>query len=115
MFELATQDLLAVQVPKFEAVPKHPAVRRDLAIVVDEALAVQQVIDTMMASHIPTLKEVALFDVYRGKNLGENKKSLAFLVVMQDTQKTLTDNESDEIMAKLLAMVESSFGAELRK
>ncbi len=115
MFELDAMALSTVKVPSFEVVPKHPAVRRDLAIVVDEQVAVQKIIDAMLATQMPMLKEVALFDVYRGKNLGENKKSLAFLVVMQDTQKTLTDNESDEIMAKLLAVVESKFNAVLRQ
>lgn len=114
LFELDEKALLLKAVPNFEPVPKFPAVRRDLAIVVDEGLPVQQVIDAMLATQLPVLKEVALFDVYRGKNLGENKKSLAFLVVMQDTQKTLTDQESDDTMAKLLNVVESNFGAVLR-
>jgi len=58
--------------------------------------------------------EVALFDVYRGKGIAENKKSLAFLVLMQDTQKTLTDQEADTAMAKLLDLIVRRHGAELR-
>jgi phenylalanyl-tRNA synthetase beta chain len=60
------------------------------------------------------VSEIALFDVYRGKSIAENKKSLAFLVLMQDTQKTLTDAEADEVMAKLLKSIVRQHGAQLR-
>jgi phenylalanyl-tRNA synthetase beta chain len=63
---------------------------------------------------ISVVSEIALFDVYRGKSIVENKKSLAFLVLMQDTQKTLTDAEADEVMAKLLDSIVRQHGAQLR-
>jgi phenylalanyl-tRNA synthetase beta chain len=55
-----------------------------------------------------------LFDVYQGKGIAENKKSLAFLVLMQDTHKTLVDSEAEVAMAKLLQLLENKFGAQLR-
>jgi phenylalanyl-tRNA synthetase beta chain len=68
----------------------------------------------MLAEKIPVIGEIALFDVYRGKSIAENKKSLAFLVLMQDTQKTLTDAEADEVMAKLLKSIARQHDAQLR-
>jgi phenylalanyl-tRNA synthetase beta chain len=55
-----------------------------------------------------------LFDVYQGKGIAENKKSLAFLVLIQDTHKTLVDTEAEAAMAELLKILENQFGAELR-
>jgi phenylalanyl-tRNA synthetase beta chain len=58
--------------------------------------------------------EIALFDQYRGKGVPEGKKSLAFLVVMQDTQKTLTDEDTDAAVARLLTAMAQKHGAVLR-
>jgi phenylalanyl-tRNA synthetase beta chain len=115
LFELDAGSLLQRALPQYAEVPKFPPVRRDLAVVVDEKLPVQSLLDTMLEAKIPVINEIALFDVYRGKGVPENKKSLAFLVLMQDTQKTLTDAEADAAMAKLLNLLERQHGAELRK
>ncbi len=114
LFELDAQALLNCAVAQYQEVPKFPPVRRDLAVIVDEKISAQAMLNAMMAVKIPAVKELALFDVYRGKNITENKKSLAFLVLMQDTQKTLTDEEADTAMATLLATLENQFGAILR-
>ncbi|HEY0267873.1 MAG TPA: phenylalanine--tRNA ligase subunit beta, partial [Methyloradius sp.] len=87
---------------------------RDLAVIVDENIEVKTIIDTMLSAHVAVVNDVRLFDVYRGKGIAENKKSLAFLVLMQDTQKTLTDIEADEAMSKLLDSIKKNHGAELR-
>lgn len=114
LFELDTASLLKRGLPQYEEVAKFPPVRRDMAVVVDEKIPVQALIDTMLAEKIPLVSEIALFDVYRGKSVAENKKSLAFLVLMQDTQKTLTDAEADEVMAKLLKSIVRQHDAQLR-
>jgi phenylalanyl-tRNA synthetase beta chain len=114
LFELDTEPLLKRDLSQYEEVPKFPPVRRDLAVIVDEKISVQTLIDTMRAVKISVVSEIALFDVYRGKSIVENKKSLAFLVLMQDTQKTLTDAEADEVMAKLLDSIVRQHGAQLR-
>jgi phenylalanyl-tRNA synthetase beta chain len=59
-------------------------------------------------------KRQGLFDVYRGKGIAENQKSLAFYVLMQDTQKSLVDADADKAMVSLLDIVQKKFGAELR-
>lgn len=100
--------------PKFVEVAKFPPVRRDLAVVVDESVQAQSLIDAMSDANVDVVNEIALFDQYRGKGVGEGKKSLAFLVVMQDTQKTLTDEDADAAVARLLAAMAQKHGAVLR-
>jgi phenylalanyl-tRNA synthetase beta chain len=72
------------------------------------------IVDAVMSAQIPLLQQIQLFDVYQGKGIPENKKSLAFLVLMQDTHKTLVDTEAEQAMAKLLTILNKQFGAELR-
>jgi phenylalanyl-tRNA synthetase beta chain len=114
VFELALQALQESSVPSYQEVTKFLPVRRDIAIVVDENTAVQTIIDEVNQAQIPLLQQMQLFDVYQGKGIAENKKSLAFLVLMQDTHKTLVDSEAEAAMAKLLQLLENKFGAQLR-
>ncbi len=114
LFELETQGLLQTQVPVYQEVSKTIPVRRDIAIVVDEQVEVQAVIETVYAAKIPLLQKIQLFDIYQGKGITENKKSLAFLILMQDTHKTMVDSEAEAAMAKLLSLLENKFDAQLR-
>lgn len=114
VFECDLAPLLTVQLPRYQEVAKFPPVRRDIAVVVDEATPVQALLDTMNDAKNVLISDIALFDIYRGKGVPENKKSLAFLVLMQDTQKTLTDAEADAVMSNLLALLKTKHGAELR-
>ena len=69
---------------------------RDLALLVDEAVPAQALLDALHGGTArPLVQDVRLFDLYRGKGVETGKKSLAFRVVMQDTEKTLTDAEAD--------------------
>jgi phenylalanyl-tRNA synthetase beta chain len=115
LFELYIKPLLKRKLPKFSDVPKFPSVRRDLAVIVDENLPVQEILNTMNSLESALVNKVELFDVYRGKGIHENKKSLAFLVLMQDTKKSLVDAEVDFVMGNLLDLLARVHGAELRK
>ncbi|MEZ0238253.1 MAG: phenylalanine--tRNA ligase subunit beta [Methylophilaceae bacterium] len=114
MFELDLEPLLQVGLPCFSEVAKFPPVRRDLAVVVDESVPAQALIDAMHEANVGVINEIALFDQYRGKGVEQGKKSLAFLVVMQDTQKTLTDEDTDAAVARLLTAMAQKHGAVLR-
>lgn len=114
LFELDAEPLLNRTLPQYQELPKSPPVRRDIAVIVDENVQVQAILDTVRNAKIPLLNDVALFDLYKGKGIPESKKSLAFLVLMQDTQKTLTDSEADEVVAKVLDLMVCQHGAELR-
>lgn len=114
LFELDLAALLTRKLVRYAEVAKFPPVRRDMAVVVDADVSVQALLNTMRATRLPLVSKIELFDMYCGKGIAEGKKSLAFLVLMQDTQKTLTDAEADEVMAKLLDSVVRAHNAELR-
>ena len=112
-FEVDMDILVQAEVPRATEVSKFPPVRRDLAVVVDEGVAVQSLLDTMQAEKAPNVVELALFDLYRGKGVEQGKKSLAFRVLLQDTQKTLTDVEIDQSVERLIVALQKQ-GAQLR-
>jgi len=114
VFELQTDLLLSTALPKYEEVSKFIAVRRDIAVVVDADVEAGKMIDAVTAAKIPLLQKMQLFDIYQGKGIAENKKSLAFLILMQDTHKTMVDSEAEAAMAKLLKLLEDKFDAQLR-
>ncbi len=114
LFELDVAAILNRQVHVYQEVSKLLPVRRDLAVVMDENITVQTVLDTIKNTKIPLILDVALFDLYQGKGIAENKKSLALSVLMHDTQKTLTDSDADTVIANLLQLLQSKFDAMLR-
>jgi len=98
-----------------QAVPRVPVARRDLAVVVDEGVTAGALLDALAGAAVPHVERIVPFDVYRGPGLPSGKKSVAILVLMQDTARTLTDNEIDGALADLLGVLEKRFGATLRK
>ena len=114
LFELDVVPLLNKPLPAYQDVTKTLPIRRDLAVIVDDNLQVQAILDSIKKAEIPLIIDVAVFDVYKGKGIEDGKKSLAFLVLMQDTRKTLVDNDADVAMTKLLDVITSQFSATLR-
>ncbi|MFW5432190.1 MAG: phenylalanine--tRNA ligase subunit beta [Methylophilaceae bacterium] len=114
LFELETRLLLRSALPTYKEVSKFIEVRRDIAIVVDDSVEAQSVVDAVVTAKIPLLQKIQLFDIYQGKGIAEGKKSLAFLILMQDTHKTMVDSEAEVAMAKLLKLLENKFNAQLR-
>ena len=82
---------------------------------VDESLPAQALLDALTQASPPHVIAVSLFDVYRGPGLTEGRKSLAILVLMQDTSRTLTDADIDATEALLLSVATERFGAVLRR
>jgi len=114
LFEVDFDMVKAATVPVYAEISKFPPVIRDLAIVVDQELALQHLLDGLKGQ-LPTLvQDIQLFDVYVGKGVPENKKSLAFRIVMQDTQRTLQDAEVDLAIQQLVSCFEQEFAAQLR-
>ena len=114
IFELDLDVLKQAALPKFSEVSKQPPVLRDLAVVVDQKLEFQQILDGLKNALPPLIKEIKLFDVYTGKGVDQGKKSLAFRIVMQDTQRTLQDAEVDAAMQQLMVRLQQDFAAQLR-
>jgi len=115
LFELELAPLLQRPLPVARPVSRFPVVRRDIAIVIDEGVAAGEIQATLEAARDPRVEVIRLFDAYRGAALAAGKKSLAILVLMQDTERTLTDAEIDAIVASLLRALQDRFGATLRQ
>ena len=98
----------------FTDVPKYPEVKRDFALLLQDDITFDQVRSIAFNTERKLLKQVDLFDVYRGKNLPSGKKSYAISFIIQDTTKTLTDKQIDKIMSKLQQAYERELEAELR-
>ncbi|MBM3350688.1 MAG: phenylalanine--tRNA ligase subunit beta [Betaproteobacteria bacterium] len=114
LFELDASAVMSRSLPTYQEVSKFLPVRRDLAIVLDERVPVQAVFTAIKEARIPLITQVGLFDLYQGKGISENKKSLALSVLMHDTQKTLLDSDADVTMSRLLQLLQNTFEATLR-
>jgi len=114
LFELNIARLGEVRPPEFIDLSKFPASRRDLALLVDEAISVEQIEQNIRELAGETLRELILFDVYRGKGISEGQKSLAFGLILQDFSSNLTDQAIEQVVARILSGVQHQFGAQLR-
>ena len=99
---------------KYSELPKFPEVRRDLALLLDESVNYADLRKSALRVGKKLLKNVSLFDVYRGDKIAEGKKQYALSFVLQDLEKTLTDNDVERVMSKLLSTFQNEFGATLR-
>ncbi len=114
VFELELEAARQAVLPAYTEVSRFQPVLRDLAIVVDQNLEVQTLLDGMKKNKPALICDLSLFDVYVGTGVPDGKKSLAFRIVMQDTQRTLQDVEVDAALQQLMVYVEQAFAAQLR-
>ena len=114
LFELDVEAIAGVPLPKVEHPSKFPPVVRDIALLLDAGVAAQALLDAAEAGKPPIVQAVQVFDLYQGPHLPAGKKSLAFRVVMQDTERTLTDAEADKARDALVELWGRRFGASLR-
>lgn len=114
VFEVELDAVLDAQLPAYHEISRMPAVTRDLALVVEQMLPVARVLEVMREAAPEIVRAIELFDVYHGKGIDPEKKSLAFRVLMQDTQRTLEDAEVDAAVEAIVRHTESSLGARLR-
>jgi phenylalanyl-tRNA synthetase beta chain len=114
VFEVALDAALAARMPAYAELSRMQAVRRDLALVIAVDVPVERVLEVMREVAPEVVREISLFDVYHGKGIDPDKKSLAFRVSMQDTQRTLEDAEVEAAIAVLVKEVETVLGGRLR-
>ncbi len=114
VFELDLETLTQAHLPQYAEVSRQPAAFRDLAIVVDQKLELQEIFDGLATNRPALVKDIRLFDIYTGKGIDSGKKSLAFRIVMQDTQRTLQDTEVDAAIEQLIKYLHQAFSAQLR-
>jgi phenylalanyl-tRNA synthetase beta chain len=115
-FELDVDALVerAPDVVVYEDVITYPPVRQDLAFVVDEQVPAAELVAAAQAAVSPELREMRAFDVYRGDQVGPGKKSIAFSVVFQSPERTLTDEDAAELRNRIVTALAGRFGAQLR-
>ncbi|MSV25670.1 phenylalanine--tRNA ligase subunit beta [Selenomonas sp. WCA-380-WT-3B 3/] len=116
LFEMDVETLMKYTAKNFhyKSLPKYPAIARDLAIVVDEDAAASDIEAVIARNGGAYFKGVTLFDVYTGEHVAAGKKSLAFNLQFQSSDKTLTDEEADAGFQSILEAVKTQFRAELR-
>ena len=114
--ELELNDLMAAKGadPEYVPLPKFPAVTRDIAVVCGEAVTVGALEDCIRRGAKGLLKDVTLFDIYRGKGIPEGKKSVAFNLVLRADDRSLTAEEADQDVKSILETLEKELGAVLR-
>ncbi len=115
VFELNLDRITTRNVPVFREISRQPLVRRDLSVEVAESVNAQAMLDVLKKCAPSYVSEVALFDVYRGKGIDSDKKSIAFRVLLQDTDKTLTDADVEAAIGQMLQVLQEQFQASLRK
>lgn len=98
----------------YQPIAKYPEVRRDLALLLDKSVRFKDIKSLATKTERKLLKRMALFDVYEGEKLGNNKKSYAISFILQDENKTLKDKQIDKIMQRLTQAFEKELGAQLR-
>ena len=101
-------------IPIYQPLPKFPAVTRDIAVVCDEAVTVGALEESIRRGAKGLLKEVSLFDIYRGPGVADGKKSVAFNLVLRADDRSLTGDEADEDVQSILAALSADHGAVLR-
>ncbi len=114
LWELDEQLSFAAELPEFKEISRFPAIRRDIAVLVDRSIPIQAMLDGIRAAGGTLLKECVIFDVYRGERIDSSLKSVAFGLILQESSRTLTDEEADRVVGEVVARLETEFGARIR-
>ena len=115
VFEVQLKSILKATLPTFRELSKYPSIRRDISLLVDAEINVQRLIDSILSINSEILQEVFVFDVYSGKEIGNNKKSVALGLILQDFSRTLVDEDVELTIARVLARLENHHNAVLRE
>jgi phenylalanyl-tRNA synthetase beta chain len=114
VFELDAAKALASAAPSAEPVSRFPAIRRDIAVIVDDKVSAAELVDAVAEASPELIRDVRIFDIYRGERIEAGRKSVAIGLILQETSRTLTDDDADTAMAAAIAKLEDKFAAELR-
>ncbi|SET43906.1 phenylalanyl-tRNA synthetase beta subunit [Oceanobacillus limi] len=101
-------------VPNYSQIPKYPSISRDVAFIMDDNVKAGDVKEIIESTGTPLVKQVQIFDLYKGDNLPEGKKSVAYNLLYQDPEKTLKDDEVEESFQKIIQTVNDIFDAYVR-
>jgi phenylalanyl-tRNA synthetase beta chain len=112
--ELDLEAIRDLSVPRFADISRFPEMRRDLAVVAEQSIQVEQIFSTIRAAAGDYLTKLNLFDVYVGKGIDPDRKSLALGLTWQHPSRTLTDEEVNDSVQSVLANLQESLGVTLR-
>jgi phenylalanyl-tRNA synthetase beta chain len=115
IFELAIDPSFRSEVPVFAEISKFPAIRRDLGVVVDESVTLDALRQCVNLAAKGLLRDLNVFDVYRGKGIEPGRKSIALGLILQETSRTLTDGEADAVVAAVIERVKTDLKAGIRE
>jgi phenylalanyl-tRNA synthetase beta chain len=115
LFQLEFAALEEGSLAKFSSISRYPSIRRDLAVVVDDAVTVDDLCREVRSAAGALLKELVIFDVYQGKGIETGRKSIAFGLILQDSSRTLTDQDTESLVARVTQQLGETFGATLRE
>jgi phenylalanyl-tRNA synthetase beta chain len=101
-------------VPDFEEFSRFPSIRRDIAVVVDESTPLEALREHVSVSANKLLRDLRVFDVYRGPGVESGRKSVALGLILQETTRTLTDHEADEVRAAVVERLRRELNASIR-
>jgi len=114
LFELTMESLINTEGLKITLPSKFPPLRRDISVLVDRNVNVGEIVDEVNSQTIDRVIDFYPFDIYEGKEIENNKKSIAFLILMQDTYKTLEDEDINKITNQVINILQNKFKASLR-
>ncbi len=114
VFELETDQALAAKLPDFEEFSRFPSIRRDIAVVVDETTPLQALREHVSVSANKLLRDLRVFDVFRGPGVESGRKSVALGLILQETTRTLTDQDADGIVAAVKERLRRELNASIR-
>ncbi|MBS0395803.1 MAG: phenylalanine--tRNA ligase subunit beta, partial [Proteobacteria bacterium] len=114
LFELELNITMAARLPRAQALSRFPAVRRDLAVVVDEVSTFNQLRESVTVAASSLLRELKVFDVYRGQGIETGRKSVALGLILQDKSTTLTDADVDAVMTAVREQLKKDLDASFR-
>jgi phenylalanyl-tRNA synthetase beta chain len=115
LFELDLEAALAVHRASYAEISRFPHVRRDLAVVVDETVTLSTLAERVTLSATSLLRDLRVFDVYRGPGLEKGRKSVAFGLIFQDISRTLTDDDVERLMASVVTDLRENLNAKIRE
>jgi phenylalanyl-tRNA synthetase beta chain len=114
VFELDALQALASAAPVADPVSRFPVIRRDLAVIVGEDVSGEDLVRTVASAAPDLTRDVRIFDIYQGPGIEAGLKSVAISLILQETSRTLTDNDADAAQAAAVQKLRETFGAELR-
>lgn len=114
LFELDYFGSFMSELPVYKEISKYPSVRRDIAIVVEERVTLDQIRESVSVSAGSALKELRVFDLYRGQGIEAGRKSVALGLILQETSRTLTDADADAVVGAVVARLKQDQGATIR-